>query len=324
MKTTPYFSHKCDSLRDPAIQGLIADYGFAGYGRYWAIMEYLREHNGELPNDKITLRALALALQMNTEDLQMLCKSMVEDYHLLYISTENCFRSMQMDENLMQMHSISIKRKESAEKRWKCKSNANAQESNANAQNNMQVHTKSDANAMQKQPKNMQILNISSNTNVLEGDNILPPNVFSPPEEKLSREPEEPPKKPRRSKPPKLISEEAIRFADWFAKLLPDTVRTSDGSRRLWAEAYDKLIQQGRAKQEILQVCQWARADTFWKTNFLTAAKLTETKHGVQYFDIFSEKMKQERTNADRTTTSHSTATNGIRATDGKYSHLNF
>lgn len=90
-------------------------------------------------------------------------------------------------------------------------------------------------------------------------------------------------------------SEKALRFADWFRKLLPATVNPAAKWRERWAECYDAMVKlDKRTAEEISMVCRWARADDFWAANFQSPMKLRERKDGVQYFDIFAAKVKSE------------------------------
>lgn len=94
------------------------------------------------------------------------------------------------------------------------------------------------------------------------------------------------------------VSENGLKFADWFKTLLPPNIRLQDGWRTKWAELYDELIRiDKRTKDEIKAVCQWARKDEFWSPNFLSPMKLRKSKDGVMYFDLFQEKMKTPSTN---------------------------
>lgn len=91
---------------------------------------------------------------------------------------------------------------------------------------------------------------------------------------------------------PSSPSEEGGKFADWFKTLLPPDVRLADGWRSKWASIYDSMIRiDSRLKAEIKAVCEWARRDEFWSSNFMSPSKLREKKDGIQYFDIFKAKM---------------------------------
>ena len=46
MKKTPYFSHDANSRRDRKMVSMMMDYGVEGYGRFWILIEMMREENG--------------------------------------------------------------------------------------------------------------------------------------------------------------------------------------------------------------------------------------------------------------------------------------
>jgi hypothetical protein len=86
---------------------------------------------------------------------------------------------------------------------------------------------------------------------------------------------------------------EGVAFSQWFKSLLPATFNPPSNWQRNWSDEYDSMIRlDGRSKDTIKRVCEWARADPFWSSNFMSPAKLRTRKDGVQYFDIFLEKMK--------------------------------
>jgi hypothetical protein len=98
------------------------------------------------------------------------------------------------------------------------------------------------------------------------------------------------------SKESKELPEGAWRFVDWFLALLKRTgapePKLTESNRRAWADTYDKLIRlDGRSKDQVKAVCEWAREDSFWRSNFLSPSKLREKNDGVTYFDRFMAKM---------------------------------
>ena len=58
------------------------------------------------------------------------------------------------------------------------------------------------------------------------------------------------------------------------------------------ADAYDKMIRlDGRTKEQVKAVCNWARNDDFWRKNFLSPVKLRSTEDGIMKFDFLVNKM---------------------------------
>ncbi len=68
-----------------------------------------------------------------------------------------------------------------------------------------------------------------------------------------------------------------------------------DRWEKSFAQTYDDLVRlDGRDGAEIRRVCQWARNDSFWSSNFQSPAKLRKrNKDGIQYYDVFLEKAHQ-------------------------------
>ena len=98
------------------------------------------------------------------------------------------------------------------------------------------------------------------------------------------------------------ISEDAEEFAKWFRTLLPPDRDTTEADLRNWAKTYDDLVRlDDRAPDEIRAICQWARNDEFWASNFLSACKLRQKdKARTKYYDVFKARMTHEQTNHHR------------------------
>jgi hypothetical protein len=96
-------------------------------------------------------------------------------------------------------------------------------------------------------------------------------------------------------------SEEGSRFVDWFLRLLVETEspepKLTPAIRAIWATCYDRMIRiDGRTKEQVKEVCRWARSDSFWRSNFLSPVKLRDKKDGVMYFDLFLSRMQPRGT----------------------------
>ena len=87
---------------------------------------------------------------------------------------------------------------------------------------------------------------------------------------------------------------EGNQFAIWFKSSLPESVNLKANWQESFAKVYDDLVRlDNRKPEQIREVCRWARTDSFWKTNFMSPAKLRDRNPGgIQYFDVFAEKMK--------------------------------
>ena len=91
------------------------------------------------------------------------------------------------------------------------------------------------------------------------------------------------------------VSPEGTTFAHWFRDTLPEKTNMPDRWEKSFAQTYDDLVRlDGRDGAEIRRVCQWARNDSFWSSNFQSPAKLRKrNKDGIQYYDVFLEKAHQ-------------------------------
>jgi len=91
------------------------------------------------------------------------------------------------------------------------------------------------------------------------------------------------------------VSPEGLTFAHWFRDTLPEKTNMPDRWEKSFAQVYDDLVRlDGRDGAEIRRVCQWARNDSFWSSNFQSPAKLRKrNKDGIQYYDVFLEKAHQ-------------------------------
>lgn len=100
---------------------------------------------------------------------------------------------------------------------------------------------------------------------------------------------------PRRKKEPAAVSEEGLRFAEWFLTLLPEAMRGRQVGewRRRWAGAYDALAK-FHTKEEIAAVCRFCRANTYFASVVQSPLKLLETKRGttMRWMDIILAESK--------------------------------
>jgi hypothetical protein len=98
----------------------------------------------------------------------------------------------------------------------------------------------------------------------------------------------------RPKKTPPEVSTEGIKFALWFKSTLPESVRLKSDWQESFAKAHDDIVRlDKRTSEEIRQVCEWARTDQFWQSQFMSPAKLRKRNgDGITYFDFFIQQMK--------------------------------
>lgn len=138
MKEAYFFSHDYNARQDPKMQEVLMDYGVAGIGIYWCIVEQLYEQGGRMA--LASIKAIAFALHVVQDDV----RSIVMNYGL-FDNDGTEFWSPSASRRLDERREIIEKRAKAATKRWS--KNAKETDTDANA-------PKNDANAMQMQKKN--------------------------------------------------------------------------------------------------------------------------------------------------------------------------
>ncbi len=84
MKEAYYFSHDSNARNDPKIRALRKQYGIAGYGLYWIIIEMLRESaEYKLPFKPYILDCLSEELGDDATDVQQLLNDLIAKFELL-------------------------------------------------------------------------------------------------------------------------------------------------------------------------------------------------------------------------------------------------
>lgn len=116
-----YFPHEYAATNDPKIQALIGEYGAAGYGIYWRIVEMLHSANTHiLPLKKYIYLAIAKQMLTNAEQIEAMLTACINDYELINSDGVN-FWIDRVLRNIETRQEISVKRREAgrlgAEKR---------------------------------------------------------------------------------------------------------------------------------------------------------------------------------------------------------------
>lgn len=131
-----YFDHDANARRDPKIISLISDYGAEGYGKFWMLIEYLREQQGAIELTKNNYRAIAFELRCDSQEAENFINTLLE---LELLRNDDGFIfSDRLNKNIEHLNTVREKRKTAAKARWEKLNqsdtiNANAQESDANA-----------------------------------------------------------------------------------------------------------------------------------------------------------------------------------------------
>ncbi len=140
IKDTYYFPHDSNARSDPKILALRSDYGMEGYGRYWALIEMLREQ----PGFKLKLssgyarKAIAKELECDEDAALKFVQDCIKEFELFetdgeYFWSNSLLRRMELKKEK------SEKARQAAQQRW---GNAGNEKTNASA-----MHTHSESNA---------------------------------------------------------------------------------------------------------------------------------------------------------------------------------
>lgn len=137
MKDAYYFSHDSNAKSDPKISAMINQYKIEGYGRFWIVVEILREQQEyRLPLKKYIFDALALQMQCSAEEAEKYIKDCIETFEL-FASDGEYFWSNSLIRRMKQKEERSRQASKAAQKRWgQSNNNADAMQtqcgSNAN------------------------------------------------------------------------------------------------------------------------------------------------------------------------------------------------
>jgi len=118
MKDSYYFQHDSNARNDPKIKALIKKYGMEGYGRFWVIIEMMRESsNYKLDDRPYIWNALAEYMHVSVEDVKGFLKDCVNEFDLL-IQEDGFIYSQSLLTRMNKLDEIRAKRKYAAECRW--------------------------------------------------------------------------------------------------------------------------------------------------------------------------------------------------------------
>ena len=143
-----YFSHDVDARNDIKIKALRKEYGIAGYGAFWIIIELLRDadkDNYKMPLKDFTYIGLEEEIGSDI-DVKEFINDCINKFEL-FDTDGNYFWSTSLCRRMDKKDEVRNKRKEAAEKRW------NKEKSNANESSIDNDVCKSNANAMQNDAK---------------------------------------------------------------------------------------------------------------------------------------------------------------------------
>lgn len=117
-KDSYYFKHDSNARNDPKIRALIQKYGLEGYGRFWIIIEILRESSKyKIETEEYMWYALAEQMHCTIENAQLFIKDCIEKFKL-FTQEDGFFYSCSLLERMNKLDEIRAKRIRAAEDRW--------------------------------------------------------------------------------------------------------------------------------------------------------------------------------------------------------------
>lgn len=177
-KDAYFFSHDCNARNDQKILELRSVYGYEGYGRFWALVEMMREEaDYKIMLTEYVWNALALQLQCDSETAHKFVSDCIEKFHL-FQSDGKAFWSTSLHRRMNVFDEKSSRRKEAAKKaaeaRWG-KPSTGSENGEKNApkceRNANRMRTQCDGDAMDASKVKESKVNISTTTTEREGEN---------------------------------------------------------------------------------------------------------------------------------------------------------
>ena len=108
-----FFKHEIGARYDLKVQNLIAEYGIAGFGLYWYIVEMMYDNEGYLPREQYKSIAFALHTDAN------LVSNVLQSELFCYSEEKDSYYSERIIKELSHMQDVSEQRRNSVNSRWK-------------------------------------------------------------------------------------------------------------------------------------------------------------------------------------------------------------
>lgn len=109
-----YFTHDHNARHDPKIQALIKKYGMEGYGRFWVIVEMMREtREYKITRKPYVYNALAEQMQCSADEVKKFIKDCIEEYEL-FTEEGDFFFSNSLNERMSVLEAMRDKKRSAA------------------------------------------------------------------------------------------------------------------------------------------------------------------------------------------------------------------
>ncbi|MCQ2009228.1 DUF4373 domain-containing protein [Sporolactobacillus sp. STSJ-5] len=185
-KDAYYFSHDSNARYDPKILAMRSAFGMEGYGRYWCLIEILRDEDGyKLKKTKHLYDALAMQMQCERNAAHDFVDACINEFGLLHEDDEFIW-SESLVNRMNHKDKKSEKARKAAQKRWqKVSSDAvsvhSDSDSNADA---MQTHSERNAlkesKGKESKEKDIKRNEEEATKDISVVDKLLKNNIISP------------------------------------------------------------------------------------------------------------------------------------------------
>lgn len=249
-KDAYYFSHDSNARYDPKILAMRAVYGMEGYGRYWCLIEILRDEDGyKLEKTKHLYDALAMQMQCDRNAAHDFVDACINEFGLLREDDEFIW-SDSLIKRMENKNKKSEKARKAAQKRWK-KSSYDA-DSMPSQSDKKAVQSVSNADAMQTHSER---------------------NALKESKGKESKRKESTKRSCRANK----FADEHMDLAQKMLALIKQNNPSykSPASLDGWANEIRLMVERDhRTLKQIDYLISWSQKDDFWSMNCLSPASL--------------------------------------------------
>jgi len=108
--TTQYFSHDYNAAADLKVEAMISDFGIAGYGMYWYIIERLyQEETHRIDRKPYILKGFAKQMSTDVEQVSTFIEKCIGEYEL-FVAVNGSFYSDRVLRQIAKREKISAQK----------------------------------------------------------------------------------------------------------------------------------------------------------------------------------------------------------------------
>jgi len=119
MKDSYYFQHDSNARNDPKVKALINKYGLEGYGRFWVLIEMMRESSCyKLEDEDYIWEAIAEQMKIGVQEAKSYVEDCINKFKLLEKNDDGSIYSASLLQRMSKLDVIRAKRQDAALSRW--------------------------------------------------------------------------------------------------------------------------------------------------------------------------------------------------------------